>query len=338
VAEPAVDALARPLRSLRLSVTDRCNLRCAYCLPNGHDAWIPGDAVLRADEIALLVNAFVDLGVEKVRLTGGEPLLRRDLADIVRNLSAQPGIRDLSLTTNGVRLRAQVQALREAGLQRVNVSLDTLRPERFARLTRRTEHAAVLAGIEEAVRNYAVVKVNVVVLRGINDDELVELLEYGRSSGVEVRFIEYMDVGTVWAARHLVSRAEMLDVLGCHFGAVSRVRTANAAPAERFTLADGTTFGIIASMTAPFCAACDRSRLSADGTWYDCLYAPAGLALGRWLRRGVSLESIRDCVGAAWQTRVARGAEFRRERRQCGVLPLRLQRDGACVPMHARGG
>src|SRR6266545_8027605 len=210
------DALGRPLRNLRLSVTDRCNLRCQYCMPEEEYAWLPREDILSFEEMAHLVDIFADLGVDKVRLTGGEPLLRKDLYRLVAILASNPRIHDLAMTTNGVLLTEQAPALHGAGLHRVTVSLDTLRPERFKALTRRDTHAKVLAGIE-AVREagFKGLKLDSVLIRGTNEDELVELIEYGKRVGAEVRFIEYMDVGgaTRWSMEKVFSRTEILGSL-----------------------------------------------------------------------------------------------------------------------------
>src|SRR5712692_3313646 len=270
-----IDVLGRPLGSLRVSVTDRCNLRCRYCMPEEEYVWLPREELLSFEEIRDLVGVFTDLGVRDVRLTGGEPLLRRELPVLVRMLAQNPQVHDLALTTNGVLLAEQAQALREAGLHRVTISLDTLRPERFRALTRRDAHAQVLAGIEAARRaGFGRLKIDAVIVRGANDDEVPELLEFGKQAGAEVRFIEYMDVGgaTQWSMDKVVSAAEILATLGRRYGAVQSVVEDSNAPAERFLLPDGTVFGIIASTTTPFCRRCDRSRLTADGMWYLCLY------------------------------------------------------------------
>ena len=194
--QPSTDTLGRPLRSLRVSVTDRCNLRCQYCMPEEEYVWLARQDLLTFEEITALVNLFTDLGVDKVRLTGGEPLLRKDLPTLVRMLTRNPRLTDLALTTNGVLLAEQTQALYDAGLHRVTVSLDTLDPGRFQALTRRDTHAKVLAGIDTTVQvGFTGLKIDTVVMRGYNDDELIDLLEYGKRVGAEVRFIEYMDVG-----------------------------------------------------------------------------------------------------------------------------------------------
>ena len=336
------DALARPLRNLRLSVTDRCNLRCQYCMPERDYAWLPRKDILDFEEVSALVEVFAELGVDRIRLTGGEPLVRRDLPELVRLLAGKPAIRDLAMTTNGVLLAENAAALRAAGLKRVTVSLDTLSPERFRELTRFDEHARVLAGIEEAGRaGFEAVKIDSVVIRGVNDDELAALLEFGRESGAEVRFIEYMDVGgaTRWSREKVVSRAEMLGTLARRFGPIQPVSESSSAPAERFRLADGTVFGIIASTTAPFCRSCDRSRLTADGLWYLCLYASTGTDLRGPLRAGASRQELRGLIEATWRGRSDRGAEERLGlRNRSPLLPLNTLRGDPHLEMHTRGG
>lgn len=336
------DALGRPLANLRLSVTDRCNLRCAYCMPEERYAWLPRSDILSFEELSRLVDAFVLAGVDEVRLTGGEPLLRRDLPALVALLAAKPALRDLALTTNGVLLAEQHAALTAAGLRRFTVSLDTLRPERFVALTRRTDHARVLEGIRSVARTPGL-KLDTVVMRGDNDDELLDLLAFAREVGAEVRFIEYMDVGgaTRWSMDRVVSRAEMLATIEARRGPVEPLGGQGSAPAERFRLADGATFGIVASTTRPFCRACDRSRVTADGMWFTCLYAAAGTDLRAPLRAGESLEALADRLRAGWSTRSDRGAELRAGLPDRGARPLATAKDLAANPhleMHTRGG
>jgi GTP 3',8-cyclase len=339
---PMTDTLGRPLRNLRLSVTDRCNLRCQYCMPEEDYLWLPREDLLSFEEIRELVAIFSDLGVDKIRLTGGEPLLRKDLPTLVSMLADCPRIRDLAMTTNGVLLAEHAQALYEAGLHRVTVSLDTLQPERFKRLTRRDSHAKVLHGIA-AVRHTGFVglKLDTVIIRGTNEDELVDLIEYGKHIGAEVRFIEYMDVGgaTQWSIDKVVSRAEILERLEDRYGQITPVREVSSAPAERFHLPDGTSFGIIASTTTPFCQSCDRSRLTADGMWYLCLYAQRGIDLRTPLRAGASRDELKALIASTWQQRRDRGAEERKELGYRGVL-IRLEglKDDPHLEMHTRGG
>jgi cyclic pyranopterin phosphate synthase len=336
-----LDRFGRPLRSLRVSVTDRCNLRCQYCMPETDYVWLPREGVLSFEEISALVDVFTDVGVDRVRITGGEPLLRRDLPTLIERLSARPALRDLAMTTNGVLLARHAAALREAGLHRITVSLDTLRPERFEALTRFDEHTAVLEGIDAAAAEFGAVKLDTVVMRGINDDELVPLLEYSRAHRAELRFIEYMDVGgaTHWSPEAVVSRREMLSRLGEHYGRIQPIGEASSAPAERFCLPDGLTFGIISSTTEPFCSSCDRARLTADGMWLMCLYARAGTDLRRPLRAGATREELRGLISTVWASRADRGAEERlaTERRET-LIPLAALRKDAHLEMHTRGG
>jgi cyclic pyranopterin phosphate synthase len=339
------DTLGRPLRNLRVSVTDRCNLRCQYCMPEEEYTWLRRADLLTFEEIQQLVGVFTEVGVDKVRLTGGEPLLRRDLPDLVRLLAAVPAVRDLAMTSNGVLLAGHAGPLRAAGLHRVTVSLDTLRPERFRRLTRRDDHAAVLRGIE-AVRaaGFPGLKLDTVVMRGVNEDELIDLVEFARGVDAEVRFIEYMDVGgaTHWSREQVVSRAEILQDLTARYGPIEPIREETSAPAERFRLPDGTTFGIIASTTTPFCRTCDRSRLTADGTWYLCLYAQRGIDLRTPLRNGASRAELRALIEGGWARRRDRGAEERKELEAIGHRGVLVQIEGLRqdprLEMHTRGG
>jgi GTP 3',8-cyclase len=338
------DTLGRPLGSLRVSVTDRCNIRCRYCMPEDEYVWLPRASILTFEEIARLVRIFAGLGVSKVRLTGGEPLLRQQLDRLVGLLGAQPGVADLALTTNGILLPRTASTLRAAGLGRVTVSLDTLRPDRFQAFTRTARHADVLAGIEAArAAGFERIKLNAVIIRGFNDDEIVDLLEFGRGRGIEVRFIEYMDVGgaTRWNPADVVTRREMLERLERHYGSVRTVDDPRdtAAPADRFALPDGTTFGIIASTSAPFCRACDRGRLTADGVWLLCLYAGDGVDLRALLRGGADDVAIAARIAEVWRMRADRGAEERLSAPQRGALyqlgPLRADPHRE---MHTRGG
>ena len=337
----SLDAFGRPLGSLRVSVTDRCNLRCEYCMPERDYVWLPRAEILAFEELARVIEAFASLGVDRVRLTGGEPLLRRDLPRLVALVAGGGRISDLSLTTNGVLLADEARALKTAGLHRVTVSLDTLRRDRFEALTRFDRLGRVLEGLESAAREgFSPLKIDSVVVRGVNDDEIGDLLEYGRTIGAEVRFIEYMDVGgaTRWSKEKVVSRAEMLETIAHRFGPAVPLPHRGAAPAERFALADGTTFGIVASMTAPFCGACDRSRLTADGIWYLCLYATAGVDLRTLLRSGASIDDIASAIAAAWRGRRDRGAEDRLARLDRSLLPAGALRNDPHLEMHTRGG
>lgn len=351
LAEPAetagsgvvTDTFGRPLKNLRVSLIDRCNLRCHYCMPEEQYLWLSRDDILSVDEIARTVGLFCDLGVDRVRLTGGEPLLRPEVHEIVGRIASDPRVRDLSMTTNGVLLARHAASLRRAGLDRVSVSLDTLDRARFRELARRDRLDQVLAGIDAAARvGLQPLKINTVIIRGDNDDELVSLLEYGKDVGAEVRFIEYMDVGgaTRWSMDRVVSRREMLDRLESHYGAIEPLNEATRAPADRFRLPDGTVFGIIASTTEPFCSTCDRSRLTADGMWLLCLYAESGLDLREPLRSGATADEIRELITGRWSGRADRGAE-ERKRLNSNRGPLYQIEDLRKDPhreMHTRGG
>jgi GTP 3',8-cyclase len=337
------DRLGRPLRNLRLSVTDRCNLRCQYCMPEDDYVWLPREDVLHFEEISALVDVFLSLGVDKIRLTGGEPLLRRDIDSLIRMVSAKAGLKDLALTTNGVLLADQIEAIKAAGLHRITVSLDTLRRDRFVALTRFDKLDAVRDGLAAAHRVFGRFKIDTVVIRGVNDDEVVDLLEYGRSMDAEVRLIEYMDVGGAsrWSPARVVSRQEMLEVIARRYGRVEALaEPESSAPADRFALPDGTVFGIISSTSEPFCRTCDRSRLTADGMWYLCLYAVRGLDLRAPIRRGASAAELRDLIAGGWHARDDRGAEDRvalGDRR--AFVPVQdLLRKDPHLEMHTRGG
>lgn len=336
------DTLGRPLTSLRLSITDRCNLRCHYCMPEDEYVWLPREDVLSFEEITRVADLFGDLGVTRLRLTGGEPLLRRDVPQLVGALASRPWLRDLALTTNGVLLADAAGELRRAGLHRVTVSLDTLDRDRFKQLTRMDALPAVLKGLEAVQREgFADLKLDTVVTRGDNDDELVPLVEFARAAGAEIRFIEYMDVGgaTGWKADKVVSRQEILRRLSEHYGRLDPIDRESAAPAARFRLPDGQTVGIISSTTQPFCRTCDRARLTADGVLLLCLYAQHGTDLRRPLRAGASVATLTNLIRAVWAGRADRGAEERLAVRGRGAyIPLRVLKKDAHLEMHTRGG
>jgi cyclic pyranopterin phosphate synthase len=311
-------------------------------MPEEEYVWLPREEILHFEEISALVDVFLDLGVDKIRLTGGEPLLRRNLSALVRLLAAKPRLADLALTTNGILLAAHAPALRAAGLHRVTVSLDTLRPERFTALTRRPTHAQVLEGIAAVTgAGFTHTKLDTVVMRGVNDDELADLIEFGREVPAEVRFIEYMDVGgaTRWSWDRVMSRAQMLDALQRRYGPIEPVVEESSAPADRYRLPDGTVFGIISSTTQPFCGSCDRSRLTADGLWFLCLYAVQGIDLRGSLRGGASGEALRELIAGGWRHRADRGAEERLAvRDRSPLIQIGELRRDPHLEMHTRGG
>jgi cyclic pyranopterin phosphate synthase len=302
---PLTDTLARPIHDLRISVTDRCNLRCTYCMP-AEPTWFPRSEILSYEEILRLVRIAVANGVRKLRITGGEPLVRRDLPDLVRMLSKTPGVDDLSLTTNGVLLEEAALPLAEAGLARLNVSLDTLDPERFRKMTGRDALAATLTGLEAAAAaGLTPIKLNAVLLRGQNDDEVERLAEFARGLGYELRFIECMPLENdgSWDPGRVVSGAEVLRRIDAIRPLVPDPSGDPHAPASRFLYADGSgAVGFIDSVTAPFCGDCSRLRLTSDGKLRVCLYDRNEVDLKTPMRAGAGDETLasmmRDAVRA----------------------------------------
>ncbi len=275
-AKQLVDTYGRVHRDLRVSLTDRCSLRCTYCMPADFSDWIADEKLLTTDELITVIRLCVDAGITQVRLTGGEPLLRRDIADVVRRINELPKAPRISLTTNALRLAQVAQDLKDAGLARVNVSLDTLDPVRFKEMTHRDRFHDVIAGIEAAqAAGLTPLKVNSVLLRGVNDDEAIPLLRHAIANNWDLRFIEQMplDAGDLWARPAMVSADEIQKELEREFD-LTPVPNRGSAPAEEFYVNGGpATVGIIASVTRPFCAACDRLRLTADGQFRNCLFA-----------------------------------------------------------------
>lgn len=311
-------------------------------MPEADYVWLPRADVLTYEEMQRLVSVFLSLGVDKVRLTGGEPLLRNDVEVLVAMLAAQPGLRELAMTTNGVLLAPRAATLRQAGLHRLTVSLDTLQRDTFRMLARRDDLERVLAGIDAALAaGFSNLKLDTVVIRGVNDHELPSLLDYARRIGAELRFIEYMDVGgaTHWRQEHVVSRQEIQARLAKTHGPATLLPHEDSAPAERFALADGTTFGIIASVTQPFCRTCDRARLTADGMWFLCLYAAAGHNLRDQLRAGADDAELAAAISQAWQRRADRGAEVRAaDPNRSALAESPVLRGNPHLEMHTRGG
>jgi cyclic pyranopterin phosphate synthase len=325
VPRPLVDSFGRVHRDLRISVTDRCNFRCTYCMPEEGMQWLPRSEVLTFEELERVARLLVERhGVRSIRLTGGEPTVRAHLPVLVSKLAALPV--DLALTTNGATLRTCARDLAAAGLRRVNVSLDSLRPERFAELTRRDELASVLDGIDAALdAGLAPVKVNVVVVRGVNDDEVVDLARFGRERHVTVRFIEFMplDGGDAWRNDQVVAQAEILEQIAAAFPLEPIVR--GHEPAERFRYLDGGgEVGVIPSVTRPFCTQCDRIRLTADGQLRSCLFSLEDHDLRGILRGGGDdadlSAAIEACVGAKWAGHAINQVQFVRPRRSMSQI------------------
>ena len=315
-----LDTLGRPLRALRMSVTDRCNFRCTYCMPReafGPDhAFLPREALLTFEEIARLTRIFAGLGVTKLRLTGGEPLLRRELPALVRMLAAVPGLEDLALTTNGALLAEAAAPLRAAGLRRLTVSLDSLKPDRFQRISdTQIPLSQVLAGLDAArAAGFGPLKLNCVLQRGVNDDEILDLAAFAREGGHILRFIEFMDVGTTngWRLDSVVSAEEIRRVLDARWP-LEPVEDPAGAVARTWRYRDGKgELGLIASVTAPFCRGCDRARISAEGSLYTCLFAAEGLDLKAFLRSGHSDADLAALLASRWTRRDDRYSERRR--------------------------
>lgn len=314
------DRLSRPLRDLRVSVTDRCNFRCRYCMPRevfGSDfAFMPRAELLTFEEITRLVTLFAAEGVTKVRLTGGEPLMRRQLPRLVEMIAAVEGIGDIALTTNGALLARHATALADAGLTRVTVSLDALDDATFAAMNGvGFKVATILNGIDTAAAaGLGPVKVNMVVKRGVNDHAVIPMAEYFRERGIPLRFIEYMDVGTTnrWQLDEVLPSAEILAMLGAHWPLEAVAANYPGEVASRYRYVDGASeIGLISSVTQPFCGACTRARLSADGNLYTCLFAASGHDLRTPLREGADDAALAATLRSTWSARADRYSEQR---------------------------
>ncbi len=314
-----LDTLQRPLRDLRLSVTDRCNFRCGYCMPKetfgrGYD-FLPKDRILTFEELARLSRIFVALGVEKIRLTGGEPTMRRDIERLVAQLAAIDGLRDLTFTTNGSLLVEKADALRKAGLRRLTVSLDSIRETTFTTMNDVDfPLSRVLAGIDAALAaGFSPIKLNMVVKRGVNDTEVAEMARRFARPDFIVRFIEYMDVGNSngWRMADVVPASEIIARIGAEMPLTPMPRNYPGETALRFRTEDGGEIGVIASVTKPFCGDCTRARITADGTLFTCLFASRGTALLDMLRAGASDAELREKISAVWKKRDDRYSEIR---------------------------
>jgi GTP 3',8-cyclase len=312
-----VDAYKRPLRDLRISVTDRCNFRCTYCMPLDKYEWISKREILTFEEITRLTILFVRLGVEKIRLTGGEPLVRQNLDQLVAKLSAVSGLSDLCLTTNGALLAEKIDSLKAAGLKRVNISLDTLDPEKFRRMTKRGDLGKVLEGIFAAKdRGLHPIKLNAVIERAVNDDDVIDLVQFSREHGFAIRFIEYMDVGNSnnWTSEKLVSKKEILEKISSRYPLREIGRDQGSAPSVDYEFVDGRgDLGVIASVTEPFCSSCTRARLTADGKLVTCLFSQMGHDVKSLLRTGTSDEDLLQYIAAIWRARSDRYSADRLE-------------------------
>lgn len=305
-----LDTYKRPLKDLRISVTDRCNFRCTYCMPLDEYEWIDKKEILSFEEITRLAALSIGFGVEKIRLTGGEPLVRQDLPVLIEKLAALDGLQDLCLTTNGALLSEKIHALKAAGLKRINISIDSLDPDKFKRMTKRGDLNKVLEGIFAAKQaGLAPIKLNAVVERGVNDDDVIPLVEFAREYGLAIRFIEYMDVGNAnnWTSAKLVSKKEILDVIHARYPLREVGRDQGSAPSVDYEFVDGRgDIGVIASVTEPFCGSCTRLRLTADGKFVTCLFSQVGHDVKALLRGGATDDDIRNFLGSLWRNRTDR--------------------------------
>ena len=312
-----VDALNRPIKDLRISVTDRCNFRCSYCMPLDEYDWIHKKEILTFEEISRLATLFVRLGVEKIRLTGGEPLVRQNLDRLVAKLSSIGGLKDLCLTTNGALLAEKVSALKASGLKRVNISVDSLNPEKFRQMTKRGDLSKVLEGIFAAKQHgLHPIKLNAVIEKGLNEDDILSLVEFSRDNGFALRFIEYMDVGNSndWTSGKLVSKKEIIDKINGQYPLKEVGRAGGSAPSVDYEFIDGRgDVGVIASVTEPFCSSCTRVRLTADGKIVTCLFSGIGHDVKGLLRGGATDEEISKFIVSIWEKRADRYSAERLE-------------------------
>ncbi len=309
------DTFNRPMRDLRISVTDRCNFRCTYCMPFDEYTWIDKKEILSFEEITRLTRLFVKLGVDKIRLTGGEPLVRQSIEKLIGQLSQIHGLKDISLTTNGSLLAEKATSLKSAGLNRINVSVDTLDADKFKRITKRGDLDKVLQGLFSAQKvGLLPIKINAVIERGVNDDDVLNLVEFSRENGFAIRFIEYMDVGNSndWASQKMVSKKEILERVHARFPLKEKGRDRGSAPSVDYQFVDGRgDIGVIASVTEPFCSTCVRARLTADGKLVTCLFSQIGHDLKGLLRSGSTDEEILDLMTGVWKKRTDRYSDER---------------------------
>jgi len=316
------DSLGRPLKDLRVSVTDRCNFRCSYCMPLDCYEWINRREVLTFEEITRLSRLFVSLGVEEIRVTGGEPLLRHKLSELISHLAQIAGLKELSLTTNASFLHAQAAALSRAGISRINVSLDTINPRKFSLMTKRDDLANVLQGLLTA-KSIGInpIKINTVVQRGVNDDDILPMTEFARQNDFWLRFIEYMDVGNTnrWVSDKIVSKKEIIERINACYPLEETGRGNPNAPAVNYRFRDGGgNIGVIASVTEPFCEECTRGRLTADGRLVLCLFSDQSVDLKKLLRKDASDDDIAGVISGSWLKRRDRYSEERLEAMNSG--------------------
>lgn len=309
------DVYNRPVKDLRISVTDRCNFRCTYCMPMEEYVWIERNEILTFEEITRLARLFVGLGVEKIRITGGEPLVRKDLHRLVSLLNSLKSDLDLCLTTNGSLLSDQIDELAAAGLRRLNVSIDTLDPEKFKLITKRGDLDKVLEGLFAAKRaGLGPIKINAVIERGLNDGDIIPLVEFAREHGFAMRFIEYMDVGNAnnWISGRMVSKKEILETINERYPLREVGRDNGTAPSVDYEFIDESgDVGVIASVTEPFCSSCTRARLTADGKLVTCLFSVEGHDVKSLMRGGATDEQLSDLISSVWGARNDRYSDER---------------------------
>lgn len=334
---PLIDTLGRPLKDLRISVLDRCNFRCTYCMPeeslNGQGVFLPPHHLLSDGEVEMLVRVFVELGVENLRLTGGEPLLRPGFVDLVERLARIEGLQDLAVTTNAVLLPRHAPGLKRAGLGRITISLDSLDEAVFRQMAgNRSSVAEVLHGLAAAeAAGFSKMKINTVVQRGVNDHTIMALVEHFRHSGHTLRLIEFMDVGNVnqWNLESVVPSAELLKSIHDRWPLRPVAQQNASEPARRYAFEDGGgEIGFISSITQPFCGDCSRARITADGVFYSCLFAANGTDLLSNIRAGMDAEQLSEAIQALWNKRADRYSELR------GRLPSRQRH----IEMYRMGG
>jgi cyclic pyranopterin phosphate synthase len=328
--EPLVDSYGRRIKSMRISITDKCNFRCTYCMPAEGLPWLKKAEILSYEEITRVARIATSIGIEQIRLTGGEPLVRRDLPELIRMLKPLPGLRSLSLTTNGVLLKKQAAALAEAGLTRINVSLDSLVREKFARLTRRDQFDAVIAGLEE-LENYPSIhpiKINAVAMKGFTEDEVLDFAALARRKPYIVRWIEFMplDADQIWRKEDILTGAEILAIIEKAYGPMIRITDGDPSEtARRYRFPDGIgEVGFINPVSEPFCSTCDRIRMTADGKLRTCLFSTEETDLREPLRSGASDEVIEEIIrGAVWNKELKHyigDKRFRRANRSMSMI------------------
>lgn len=328
--EQLVDSYGRRIKSMRISITDKCNFRCTYCMPADGLPWLKKAEILSYEEILRLSRVAVEIGIEQIRLTGGEPLVRRDVPELVRQLHKIEGLRSLSLTTNGVLLKQQAGALAEAGLSRINVSLDSLLREKFARLTRRDQFDRVMEGLEELEKYPSIhpIKVNAVAMRDFSEEEVLDFVRLARRKAYVIRWIEFMplDADQIWRKEDILTGAELKAIIEAEYGPLVQIKTGDPSEtARRYTFSDGIgEVGFINPVSEPFCASCDRIRLTADGQLRTCLFATEETDLRQVLRSGASDEELAETLRqAVWKKELKHyigDKRFKRSKRSMSMI------------------